>query len=103
MRARPAHSISTRLTTKPAWRSTFSQTNPGVHPQFNLQPSDPIFTNTRAILNDPNAIAGNITGTYSGCTTQTTTSPDVYQSQYCNAVSRARAADLQQDADRVGD
>jgi len=63
----------------------FSQTNPGVHPQFNLRPSDPIFTNTRAILNDPNAIAGNITGTYSGCTTQTTTSPDVYQSQYCNA------------------
>jgi len=63
----------------------FSQTNPAVHPQFNLQPSDPIFANTRAILNDPAAIAGNITGTYSGCTTQTTTSPDIYQSQFCSS------------------
>ena len=63
----------------------FSQTNPTVHPQFNLQPSDPIFANTKAILNDPAAIAGNITGTYSGCTTQTITSPDIYQTQVCNS------------------
>ena len=63
----------------------FSQTNPTVHPQFNLQPSDPIFANTKGILNDPAAIAGNITGTYSGCTTQSTTSPDIFQAQFCNS------------------
>ena len=63
----------------------FSQTNPTVHPQFNLQPSDPIFANTKAILNDPAAIAGNITGTYSGCTTQAVKSPDIFQNQICNS------------------
>lgn len=63
----------------------FSQTNPTVHPQFNLQPSDPVFANTKAILNDPAAVAGNITGTYSGCTTETVKNPDIFQTQFCNS------------------
>lgn len=63
----------------------FSQTNPTAHAQFNLQPSDPLFAKARSITNDPAAIAGNIAGTYSGCTTQTTTSPDIYQSQFCTS------------------
>ncbi len=63
----------------------FSQTNPTAHPPFNLQPTDPIFAKTKAVLNDPAAIAGNITGTYSGCTTQSVTSPDIFTTQVCNA------------------
>lgn len=62
----------------------FSQTNPAARPQFTLHPTDPLFANTRTILNDPAAVAGNIAGTYSGCTTQTVKTPDVFQTQVCN-------------------
>ena len=62
----------------------FTQTNPASHPQFTINPTDPIMANTRAILNDPAAIAGNIAGTYSGCTTQTVKTSDVYETQVCN-------------------
>lgn len=63
---------------------TFTQNNPTVRPQFTLHPSDPLFVNSKTILNDPAAIAGNIAGTYSGCATQTVTTPDVFQTQTCN-------------------
>ena len=62
----------------------FSQTNPAARGQFTLHPTDPLFVNTKTILNDPAAIAGNIAGTYSGCTTQTVKTPDVFQTQVCN-------------------
>lgn len=63
----------------------FSQTNPVTHSQFNLQSTDPLFARTKSVLNDPVAIAGHIAGTYSGCATQTTTTPDIYQSQFCTS------------------
>ena len=62
----------------------FSQTNPGVRPSFTLHPTDPLFARSRSVLNDPAAIAGNIAGTYSGCTTQTLKSPDIYETRICN-------------------
>lgn len=62
----------------------FSQTNPLARPQFTINSTDPIMATTRAILNDPAAIAGNIAGTYSGCTTQTVKTPDIHETAVCN-------------------
>ena len=62
----------------------FTQTNPAIRPSFTIHPTDPLMAKSRAILNDPAAIAGNIAGTYSGCTTQTIKSPDIYETQVCN-------------------
>ena len=64
--------------------TNFSQTNPGQRPSFTIGPGDPLVTRSNAIANDPQAIAGNIAGTYSGCTTQTVTSPDVFETLVCN-------------------
>ena len=62
----------------------FSQTNRSVRPQFDVGPNDPVLANSRSILNNPAAIAGNIAGTYSGCTVQSASSPDVYETRTCN-------------------
>ncbi len=62
----------------------FSQTNPGQRPNFTISPNDPLLARSKAIANDPQAIAGNIAGTYSGCTTQTATSPDIFETLVCN-------------------
>lgn len=62
----------------------FTQTNPTIRPSFTIHPTDPLMARSRTILNDPAAIAGNIAGTYSGCTTQTLKSPDIYETQVCN-------------------
>ena len=51
----------------------FSQTNPSQRPSFSIAPTDPLLTRGRAITADPQAIAGNIAGTYSGCAVQTVT------------------------------
>lgn len=64
--------------------TNFSQTNPAQRPSFTIGPSDPLVTRSNAIANDPQAIAGNIAGTYSGCTTQTIASPDVFETLVCN-------------------
>ena len=64
--------------------TNFSQTNPAQRPSFTIGPSDPLVTRSNAIANDPQAIAGNIAGTYSGCTTQTVTSPDIFETLVCN-------------------
>ena len=61
----------------------FSQTNPAARPQFSIGPNDPVLANSRSILNDPAAIAGNIAGTYSGCTVQSITTPDIYETKTC--------------------
>ncbi len=64
--------------------TNFSQTNPGQRPNFSIGANDPLVTRSKAIANDPQSIAGNIAGTYSSCTTQTTTSPDIFETQVCN-------------------
>ena len=64
--------------------TNFSQTNPGQRPTFTIGPNDPLVTRSQAIANDPQAIAGNIAGTYSSCTTQTVTSPDIFETRVCN-------------------
>jgi hypothetical protein len=62
----------------------FSQTNPGARPSFSIAPTDPLLTRGRVISADPQAIAGNIAGTYSGCTVQTVTTPDRFETAICH-------------------
>lgn len=62
----------------------FSQTNPARRPSFTIAPNNPLLARARAITADPASIAGNLTGTYSACTTQTVTSPDIFATRTCN-------------------
>lgn len=62
----------------------FSQTNPARRPNFTIAPNDPLLTRSRAITADPASIAGNLAGTYSACTAQTVTSPDIFATRTCN-------------------
>lgn len=62
----------------------FSQSNPTRRSQFTIAPGDPMLARSKAIANDPNSIAGNVTGTYSACSTQTITRPDIYETRQCN-------------------
>ena len=62
----------------------FSQTNPSRRPTYSIGPTDPLLTRAKVITADPQAIAGSLTGTYSGCTVQTVTKPDVFETLICN-------------------
>ena len=62
----------------------FSQTNPSVRPNFTIAPNDPLLTGAKTITANPQAIAGNIAGTYSGCTVQTVTQNDTYETDICH-------------------
>lgn len=62
----------------------FSQTNPSRRPTYSIAPNDQLLTRGRTITADPQAIAGNIAGTYSGCTVQTVTRPDVFETLICH-------------------
>jgi hypothetical protein len=62
----------------------FSQTNPTRRPSFSIAPNDPLLTGATTITGDPQTIAGNITGTYSACTLQTTTTPDRFETALCH-------------------
>jgi hypothetical protein len=62
----------------------FSQTNPSRRPNFSIAPSDPLLTRAKTITADPQAIAGNIAGTYSGCAVQTVTRPDIFETLMCH-------------------
>ncbi len=64
----------------------FSQTNPTRRPSFSITPTDPLLGAAKSITADPQAIAGNIAGTYSGCTVQTTTTPDRFETALCHQV-----------------
>jgi hypothetical protein len=64
----------------------FSQTNPTRRPNFSISPNDPLLTGAKTITADPQAIAGNIAGNYSGCTVQTTTTPDRFETALCHQV-----------------
>lgn len=62
----------------------FSQTNPSRRPTFSIAPTDPLVSRARTITADPQAIAGILAGTYSGCTVQTVTSPDIFETLICH-------------------
>jgi hypothetical protein len=62
----------------------FSQTNPGQRPSFTISPNDPLVARSKTIANDPQAIAGNLAGTYGGCTTRTIATPDIFETRVCN-------------------
>ena len=62
----------------------FSQTNPTRRPTFSIAPNDPLLMRARTITADPQSIAGNIAGTYSGCSVQTTTTPDRFETALCH-------------------
>jgi hypothetical protein len=62
----------------------FSQTNPARRPSFSIAPSDPLLTRAKTITADPQPIAGNLAGTYSGCTVQTVTRPDIFETLICH-------------------
>lgn len=62
----------------------FSQTNPAQRPSYTITPDNPLLTRSRTITADPQAIAGNIAGTYSGCTVQTVTRPDIFETLTCH-------------------
>jgi hypothetical protein len=62
----------------------FSQTNPSRRPNYSITASDPLLARARTITADPQAIAGSLAGTYSGCTVQTVTSPDIFETLICH-------------------
>ena len=62
----------------------FSQTNPTLRPNFTIAPNDPLLAGGKTITADPQAIAGNIAGSYSDCTVQTSTQPDIFQTEICH-------------------
>lgn len=64
----------------------FSQTNPARRPNFTITQTDPLLTGAKTIAADPQSIAGNIAGTYSACTVQTTTTADRFETALCHQV-----------------
>lgn len=62
----------------------FSQANPSRRPTFSIAPTDPLLSRAKTILSDPQSIAGNIAGTYSGCAVQTVTQPDIFETLSCH-------------------
>ena len=62
----------------------FSQTNPSRRSNFTIGPTDPLRAGGKVITADPQAIAGNIAGTYSDCVVQTSTQPPVFETLMCH-------------------
>jgi len=62
----------------------FSQTNPSRRPTYSIGPNDPLLTRAKTITADPQAIAGNLAGTYSGCSVQTVTTADRFETAICH-------------------
>ena len=62
----------------------FSQRNPTRRPSFTIAPTDPLITRAKIITADPHAIAGNLVGTYSACSVQTVTQPDLFETLTCH-------------------
>ncbi len=62
----------------------FSQSNALQRPSFTLGDNDPLLARGRSITADPAAIAGQITGSYSGCSVETQTTPDRFETALCH-------------------
>ena len=70
----------------------FSQVNPGLHAVFPLSQQSPLFTNAKTITADPGAIAKNLSGTYSACTTQTIPAPVISTTLTCHQANQSEKA-----------
>ena len=57
---------------------------------FTMNAQDPLVATGTAIANNPTAVVGSLSGTYSGCSTTSGTSPATYQTQTCteNAIQQ---------------
>ncbi|KAF0165652.1 MAG: conjugal transfer mating pair stabilization protein TraN [Rhodocyclaceae bacterium] len=73
----------------------FSQTNPSRRPTYSIGPNDPLLTRAKTITADPQAIAGNLAGTYSGCSVQTVTRPDIFETAICHQYPAMEQASCQ--------
>ncbi len=62
----------------------FARENPARRPSFNITPTDPLLVRGKQITADPQSIAGNLAGTYAGCTTRSITTPDIFDKHICN-------------------
>jgi hypothetical protein len=62
----------------------FSQTNPVAAADLQHRSQRPAAHRAKTITADPQAIAGNLAGTYSGCSVQTVTRPDIFETLICH-------------------
>jgi hypothetical protein len=81
----------------------FSQTNPSRRPTYSIGPNDPLLTRAKTITADPQAIAGNLAGTYSGCSVQTVTRPDIFETLLCHQYRTMENTSMRQGPDRHAD
>ena len=70
-----------------------------VRPLTPLTPADPMLVLGRATATDPVSVAGAFAASYSGCSTQTVTTPPIYETDLMHRGEDPAAADLHQDAD----
>lgn len=62
----------------------FLARNPAVRPQIAVGKNDPLVAGAKSILANPQALAGNMNGSYSACSTATVTQPAAYDTEVCN-------------------
>ena len=62
----------------------FLARNPAVRPQIAVGKNDPLVAGAKAILANPQALAGSMTGNYSACSTATVNQPATYDTEVCN-------------------
>lgn len=73
----------------PCQAARFSQHNPQRRAPFSLTREDPLQARARTITADPQAIAGSLAGTYSGCTVETVAPPAAQETRTCHATRHA--------------
>ncbi|MDP2430847.1 MAG: hypothetical protein Q8O33_02330 [Pseudomonadota bacterium] len=65
----------------------FTQRAPSIRPQINIDPAkNSTITRADAVLADPLAYAGKLDGSFSQCTTKTTTTPAQYTTESCTSL-----------------
>jgi hypothetical protein len=70
----------------------YSQTNPGKRAEFTLSADDVLIKKGQTIASDPQSIAGNLAGSYSACTVQSTTSPAPIETRICHQYRTAQTS-----------
>ena len=62
----------------------FLARNPAVRPQIAVGKNDPLVAGAKSILSNPQTFTGNMTGSYSSCSTATVNQPATYDTEVCN-------------------